>query len=81
MTDVNDMTAGDPFADAQPTEAPNCTTCCDSGFLLDLAAEGHVGSGQNCPDCNPTTEQSAATTAEFQRRVDADETDPTADPF
>lgn len=73
--------SGDPFAGFEGKLEPDCTTCCDRGALIDEAAEGHTGSGQNCPDCNPTTKQAAATTAEFQRRVDAGELDLAQDPF
>lgn len=75
------MVSGDPFADAPAKEAPDCTTCCDRGFLIDLAAEGHMGSGENCPDCNPTAEQAEANTAEHRRLVTAGVIDPNAGPF
>jgi hypothetical protein len=68
---------GDLFADAPLKEALDCTACCDQGFVPDLTGETGVA---NCPDCNPTDEQVTATTAEYQRWVDAGMT-PTADPF
>ena len=74
------MVSGDPFADAPPKEAPDCTTCCDQGFLIDLAAEGHMGSGENCPDCNPTIEQTEAAAAKYEQLIAAG-LNPTADPF
>jgi hypothetical protein len=71
----------DPFEHRSPKESPDCATCCDRGVLLDEAAEGHMGSGENCPDCNPTADQVAAVTAEYERLVAAGVIDPTADPF
>jgi hypothetical protein len=68
MTDVNDL--NDPSDDVPPREVPDCTTCCDQGFVPDLT--GETGTA-NCPECNPTAEQVAATTAEYQRRVAAGE--------
>ena len=56
----------DPLAGAAPKEAPDCTTCCDQGFVSDLTGKTGVA---NCPDCNPTAEQAAATTAEWERRI------------
>lgn len=73
MTDVNDLSAGDPFADYEGKLEPDRTTCCDQGVLIDLAAEGNMGSGQNCPDCNPNAEQVAAAGAEWRRRTAAGE--------
>lgn len=58
-------------------EAPDCTTYSDDGFVPDPT--GETGTA-NCPDCNPTLEQAAATTAEYQRWV-AVGVDPFADPF
>lgn len=71
------MADHDPFADAPPKEAPDCTACCDQGFVPDLT--GETGTA-NCPECNPTDEQVAAATAEYRRLVAAG-LDPTADPF
>jgi hypothetical protein len=61
-----------------PREEPYCTTCSDDGFVDDLT--GETGTA-NCSECNPTAEQAAATTAEYQRWVATGELDPTADPF
>jgi hypothetical protein len=58
VTDIDDHNG--PFAGFEGQLEPDCTTCSDECFLIDPAAEGHVGSGQNCPECNPTPEQDAA---------------------
>jgi hypothetical protein len=70
--------SSDPFADYEGKLEPDCTTCDDQGTVPDLTGETGVA---NCPDCNPTPEQVAATTAELRRRVEAGEYDPTAAPF
>lgn len=66
MTDVNDLSAGDPFAGYEGKTEPDCTICCDNGFVDDLT--GETGTA-NCPDCNPTAEQAAASEAEWARKV------------
>lgn len=68
----------DPLANVPPKEAPDCTTCCDQGSVDDLT--GETGTA-NCPDCNPTAEQAAVNTAEYQRWVAAGMPDLHTDPF
>lgn len=64
MTDVNDLSAGDLFVDYEGKLEPDCTACDDQGFVPDLIGETGVA---NCPGCNPTDEQVAAATAEWDR--------------
>ena len=70
--------SGDPFAGYEGKLEPDCTDCCDQGFVPDLTGETGLA---NCPDCNPTPEQVSAAIAEFQRRLEAGEFNPTADPL
>jgi hypothetical protein len=58
VTDIKDH--NDPFAGFEGKLEPDCTTCSDERFLIDLT--GETGTA-NCPHCNPTNEQVNAATA------------------
>nr|WP_221374526.1 hypothetical protein [Actinoplanes polyasparticus] len=76
MTDVD--VHNDPFAGYEGRQEPDCTTCDDQRFVPDLT--GETGTAQ-CPECDPTVEQVAAATAEYERAVATGKVDPAAEPF
>lgn len=59
------------------TPEPDCTACCDDGFVDDPTGETGIA---NCYDCNPTPEQAAAAHEELRRQIAA-EGNLTTEPF